>query len=215
MSEELAKTNTADMVDEESGEAVLSSEAIILRWRIHKGELSLRRRHFRALDELELPRPLRGWIFERLEWAIANMLHQGTEAVLVLSIDPKSEVTISLDELSEAPSLSFEDLIEEDGFVIGVQKYGKIIDGTIWVERDDTLYASIIKLNSATDTLARDLAETLKISAIIERQRVTDIKDSGVFLISDEFGFVPVQWGSDNSNPLSLKLKDCFLRLWQ
>jgi hypothetical protein len=189
-------------------------EPIILRWRIHNGELSLRRRHFRALDKLELPGPLRGWIHERLEWAIANMLSKDTEAVLVLSIDPQAEVTLSLDELQEVPSLGFDDLVIEDGLVRGVQKNGQSIAGTVWTEREGVLYASQTELNNATDTLARDLAETLKISAIIELQKPEEIKHSSIFLISDEFGFVPIQGGSEKRMPLSTKLEECFSRLW-
>jgi hypothetical protein len=197
----------------ETTQAALS-KPIILRWRIHNGELSLRRRHLRALDKLELPGPLRGWILERLEWAIANMLSKDTEAVLVLSIDPQTEVTISLDELREAPSLSLDDLVIEDGLVKGVQKNGLDIDGTVWTEREGVLYASQTELNNATDTLARDLAETLKISAIIEPQKSEEIKHDSIFLISDEFGFVSIQGGSEEHTPLSAKLEECFLRLW-
>lgn len=191
-----------------------SNEPIILRWRIHKGELLFRRRHLRALDALELPSPLRGWIHERLEWAIANMLNHDLEAVLVLNIDLKNEVTVSLDKLRETPSLKLEDLIVEDGFVLGAQQDGKQIDGTVWTERDKTLFASTQNLNSATDTLAADLASTLKFSVTPEPQKLSDIKDGSVFLISDEFGFVPISDKPKAASELSAKLKECFLKLW-
>jgi hypothetical protein len=190
------------------------SEPIVLRWRIHKGEIPLRRRHLKALDVLELPGPLRGWIHERLEWAIINLLDKDKEGVLVLSIDPKTEVKISLDEVQETPTLSLDGLVTEDGLIVGVQKDGQLLAGSIWVERADSLYASVEKLNNATDTLTYDLAKTLKISAIIEPQRLEDISNSSSFLISDEFGFVPLGEKSGNDAPLSAKIEECFLRLW-
>lgn len=196
-------------------EPTVSPEApLTLRWRIHKGELSLRRRHFRALDTLDLPGPLRGWIYERLEWAIVNMLNKDTEAVLVLNMDPAKEATISLDELREAPALTEADLVEDDGFISGVRRDGKPIAGSVWVERDGVLYASRSELYTATDTLALDLLKTLKISAIIEPQRLKGVEFDSIFLISDEFGFVPIGENHEREALSSAKLKECFLRLW-
>ncbi|HBT95937.1 MAG TPA: hypothetical protein DEB24_07640 [Coriobacteriia bacterium] len=151
---------------------------------------------------------------ERLEWAITNMLHKGTEAVLVLSLDPAKEVTISLDELQETPRLTKADLIEEDGFIVGVQKDGTPIAGSVWLEKDGTLYASATELYSATDTLAADLLKTLKISAIIEPQRLEGNEWDSIFLISDEFGFVHFGENDEKVAPGSMKLEECFSRLW-
>ncbi|MCL2883592.1 MAG: hypothetical protein FWF30_03895 [Coriobacteriia bacterium] len=83
---------------------------MILRWRVHDGDLPLRRRHLRALRALELPEPLMGWIHERLEWALINMLEGKREAVLVLDIDLAAEVKLSLEGVRTAPRLCVGDL---------------------------------------------------------------------------------------------------------
>ena len=78
---------------------------LVLRWRIHEGRIPLRQRHLRSLEPLGLPEPLRAWIHERLEWALANMLADDSEGVLVLRIGPDQEVTVLGDMAQEAPAL--------------------------------------------------------------------------------------------------------------
>ena len=134
-----------------------------LRWRVHGGQLLLRRRHMRALEPLGLPDPLMGWIHERLEWALGSMLGGGAavagaggglagdaggglagggaegagggEGVLVLRVDAGTEVTMTLEGLREKPRLSRRDLVVVDGFVIGVRYEGQPLAGTVWLER--------------------------------------------------------------------------------
>ncbi|MCL1879287.1 MAG: hypothetical protein FWF71_01505 [Actinomycetia bacterium] len=197
-----------------------------LRWRIHAGDLLLRQRHLRALRQMDLPEPLLGWIHERLEWAMLNMLEDKGEAVLVLDIDPKREARISLDNLREAPMLTVTDLRVVDGLVCGLGLddpalasdsaaaadrslsahvgSGQPYRGDIWVERDSTLCASCSELASATATLCSDLANTLNFPVEIKPQRSEDVEAAankgGCFFISDEFGLVPVT-ASDQQTP--------------
>jgi hypothetical protein len=209
-------------------QAPAGAQQITLRWRVHKGELLFRHRHLRALKPLDLPAPLMGWIVERLEWAVDNMFNEESEGVLVLRIAPENEVTMSLDTVRETPRLSIDDLSVQDGMVVGATHEGAPIAGTVWLERDGVLYVSRDELIAATDTLARDLATTLGLPMEAQPQRLADAKQAPVFLISDEFGFVPIQngigandtsgekEGSDVSTSVSPteRLRECFAKLW-
>lgn len=195
--------------------APATPQPLQLRWRVHEGQLPLRQRHLRSLEPLNLPHPLLGWVHERLEWALANMLSASSEGVLVLSIDPATEVTMSLDMVRETPSLSSDDLIVKEGFITGVQQGGSPLEGSVWLERDGMLYASCQELTTATGTLARDLAQTFKLPVSIRPQRPEDTRQAALFLISDEHGFVPIQPASNcAAAPATAKLQECFSKLW-
>jgi hypothetical protein len=167
------------------------------------------------LDPLELPAPLRGWIVERLEWALTNLLNKESEGVLVLALDPSKDVVLSLDELREAPVLTPDDLVADDGVVAGVRHAGEALAGTVWLERNGVLYASAEELVAATATLARDLANTLGLPIEVKPQRYEDVRGASVFLISDEFGFVPIQAVPVAEAPATERMRECFVKLWQ
>jgi hypothetical protein len=158
-----------------------------------------------------------GWIQERLEWAVDNMLNQDSECVLVLNIDPESEVVASLEELREPPTLTPNNLVIQNGFITGVQLTDQPLQGTVWSERASTLYASTNTLITATDTLASDLAQTLKIPVEVHPQSLEQATTGSLFLISDEFGFVPIQTPSKTkipATPATTKLHECFLSFY-
>ncbi|MCL2631470.1 MAG: hypothetical protein FWD45_00015 [Coriobacteriia bacterium] len=237
------------------------TQQTILRWRIHDGKLPLRQRHMRALAKLELPDALIGWIHERLEWAMLSMLRKGQEAVLVLHIDPASEVRLTMDEPRQPPPLSPSDLRTEQGFVVGLnrsyldltdtnifvdktslacaesdQGAGEakalpaesdqptrppepILAGDVWIERDDILIASVCEIYTATSTLCRDLATTLGIEVQTELQTPEQVQKAAqmnqAFLITDEFGFLPIGSGSSEETSTATKrICDAFTRLW-
>jgi hypothetical protein len=206
----------------------MSNERITLRWRVHKGKLLFYRRHLRALKPLGLPAPLMGWIGERLEWAVDNMFNEDSEGVLVLRINPENDVTLSLDEVCEAPRLTMGDLLVENEVIVGVQHDGELVAGTVWLEKEGVLCASCDELVSATGTLVRDLAATLGLPIEVSPQRQADAANAGgapVFLISDEFGFVPIlrdtaaeaadPTGVDARSPTAAeRIRDCFAKLW-
>ncbi|MDR3037227.1 MAG: hypothetical protein LBU31_02295 [Coriobacteriales bacterium] len=193
---------------------------LTLRWRIHEGRIVLRQRHLRSLEPLGLPAPLRAWLHERLEWAASNMLNENSEGVLVIAIDPATDIVVSLDKLREPPHLTTADLVfaAGTGAITGVQHEGAPLAGDVWLERDDVLYASCDALTSATGTLARDLAQTLNITVVVCPQQAVAIQDSSAFLISDEFGFVPLATPTPTPThrapSASQRLRECFDKLW-
>jgi hypothetical protein len=156
-----------------------------------------------------------GWIVERLEWAVDNLLDAGCEGVLVLAIDPHNDVVVSLDEVQAAPALTADDLLVADGLIVGVQHAGKPLAGTIWLERDGVLYASCEELVLATATLTRDLAETLGLPVEVMPQRKADARNASVFLVSDEFGFVPIQELPTPEAPATERMKQCLAAVIQ
>jgi hypothetical protein len=137
-----------------------------------------------------------GWAHERLEWAMLNMLSRDSEAVLVLSIDLDGEMRMSFEGLCEMPQLGAEDLLEGDGLVVGVAHDGQALAGDVWLELGGRLYASAAAVTSATGTLAIDLAQTLGIEVEVGLQPLPLVRqaacDGRAFLISDEFGLVPI-----------------------
>jgi len=202
----------AEQADPEQA-ATTAPEPIVFRWRIHEGRITLRRRHLRSLEPLGLPEPLMGWIHERLEWAVDNMLASDSEGVLVLNVDPAREVKVSLEELRETPALGSESLLVEEGLIIGVEFEGETLAGTVWLEYDNKLHASCKKLVSATETLARDLVDTLGIPLSVQPQPIEAAEGSSVFLISDEFGLVMIGNRLVGAAPATIKLQECFAKL--
>jgi hypothetical protein len=165
---------------------------LTLRWRIHEGQIPLRRRHLRSLESFALPDPLMAWLLQRLEWAVDNLLDKDKDGVLVLSIDPQKDVVASLDTLREQPRLTRDNLVVKDGLVAGAQHEGAPLEGSVWSERDGVLHVSCEELVTATGTLARDLAQTLGLPLELRPQKLAEIDAAdAVFLISDEFGFIP------------------------
>jgi len=206
----------------------MTEDHVILRWRIHEGTLPLRRRHLRALKTLELPEPLLGWIHERLEWALLNMLKDDSEAVLVLDIDPAAEVKLTLEDLRAAPHLCAADIDSQDDLAgdltVDLNQGGEKLTGSIWLERDGGLFASTSQIYRATDTLCYDLAKTLGHEPTVQPQTLETVElaiaSGNVFFISDEFGFLPIWPGPDEVDvltisPLVEKLRAGFSKLWR
>jgi hypothetical protein len=144
------------------------------------------------------------------------MLDENSEGVLVITIDPTTDIVVSLDKLREQPRLTTADLVfaAKTGVITGVQHEGAPLAGDVWLERDDVLYASCDALSSATGTLVRDLAQTLNMMVVVCPQQAATIQDSSVFLISDEFGFVPLATPTHRTSSASQRLKECFDKLW-
>jgi hypothetical protein len=125
-----------------------------------------------------------------------NMLEGKNEAVLVLDIDPANEVRLSLEDPRPAPSFGTGDLRSADDRVIGIEQTGEQFHGSVWIERDGSLYASVESLHRASDTLCHDLAKTLKFTPQTQLLTVAEVETAAAhgaaFLISDEFGFLPI-----------------------
>ena len=167
---------------------------ITLRWRIVDGKIPLRERHIRSLDPLGLPAPLVAWIRSRLEWAVDNLLCGGAEGVLCLAIDPEKDVVVSLEDVREQPELTVEYLVANEGLVTGVAVAGEPLEGVVFFERDGKLFASTTKLVSAASSLAGHLASTLGFELEVAPASRADIEEAdAVFLVSDEFGYVPIK----------------------
>ncbi|MCL2136388.1 MAG: hypothetical protein FWH40_02530 [Coriobacteriia bacterium] len=246
---------------------------ITYRWRIHDGVLPLRQRHMRDLSKLNLPNSLTAWVHERLEWAMLNLLTKGSEAVLVLHIDPAHEVRLSLDDVREAPALTLDDLCVADGLVLGVEKpmpscmpacmpapstscnpspmpstnpspmpppnpspmsspnpqdegsmdASLTMTGDVWFEQEGELFASVVDLSTATSTLCRDLAETLGFKVNVGLQPKEALfqaaSSNQAFVISDEFGFIPIgsEGGMESAaggETATTRLRLAFAKLW-
>ena len=106
--------------------------SVVLRWRMANGTVPLKQRHLRSLEPLDLPDPLMGWIHERLEWAISNMLYDNAKGVLVLKIDKAHEVTITLDDFRLLPALDCKNLLVENGFITGVRLGNCVMETVSW-----------------------------------------------------------------------------------
>ncbi|MDR3053724.1 MAG: hypothetical protein LBU48_07685 [Coriobacteriales bacterium] len=189
--------------------------AITLRWRIHEGQITLRQRHLNALAPLDLPAPLMGWIHERLEWAALNLLDQCSEGVLVLNIDPATEVVVSLEPLRETPQLTLDNLLVVDGVITGAHIDGEQLEGVIFIEQSGVVQASATRLVTAASTLARDLLTTLGYAVELQPVDATDFSVSSVLLISDEFGAVPLNLtnAADESAAVN-RLRACFEKVF-
>jgi len=185
---------------------------IDLRWRVAKGGLPLQERHLRSLAPYNLSPPLLAWVRSRIEWAIDNMLARDTNAVLCLAINPAEDVVLSLDDVRPAPPITSASLIITDGLITGVQHETTPLEGTVWAEKDGILHASTEVLASATCTLANDLAATLGYEVRVQPVSATHVSAASLFLISDEFGLVPIQ--TTGEAPATTKLQECFAKLW-
>jgi len=195
----------------------MDDEKLVLRWRIHEGRLPLRQRHIRALGALELPEALVGWVLERLDWAVMNMLGPGSEAVLVVELDRAREARMSLAEVAPPPSLGAGDLVEEQGFVLGAAVGAEPLAGDVWLELDGALAASTPEVTSGTGTLGLDVARTLGIPCEVGLQPLAVARQAAeagrAFLLSDEFGFVPIGAAPAASGPAA-RMREAFSRLW-
>jgi hypothetical protein len=191
------------------------SEPIVLRWRIHAGEIPLLRRHLRALRTFELPEPLMAWVHERIEWAKDNMLNDNSEGVLVLNIDPASTIVASIDDVRDLPQLSLADLEISSGSPYAQIKPELAISALVVAEIDGKLVALCDAFVSATATLLHDIAQTLAIGIELGALNLDNLAAAqAVFAISDEFGLLPV--GDMPSDPKSStgRIADAFAKLW-
>jgi hypothetical protein len=190
-------------------------ETIHLRWRVVDGKIPLLQRHYRALQPLELPPPLMAWIHERLEWATVNMLHEGSDAVLCLAINPHEDVVVSLDETRPKPQLGKENILIQDDVIVGLTYNGEPLQGTLWLEQDGALIATLTpsmqQLITATDTLTKQLVETLGIGVTAQQvSAATALTAGALFVVSDEFGFIPLR----GTTKLLSKIADSFTKVF-
>jgi hypothetical protein len=162
------------------------------------------------------------WLLQRLEWAVDNLFNRDKDGVLVLSIDPQKDVVLSLDELRAPPRLTSDNLVAEGDLVTGAQHEGAPLEGSVWSERNGVLYVSAEELVTATGTLARDLAQTLGLPLKLQPQTPAELAAaSTVFLISDEFGFIPLKVplktpssSAIQTAPATARLEQCFASLF-
>lgn len=187
-----------------------------LRWRIVDGRLPLQERHLRSLNPLELTPPLLAWIRSRLEWAVDNLMASNTNAVLCLAVNPQEDVVVSLESLRETPKLTSKNLVVSSaGLITGAQVDGQPLDGVVWLECGGVLYASAAELTSAVDTLAQDLVRTLGEELIVAPVKADAIQQAqAVFVLSNEFGLLPLEIQSESPSPLTQRLKECFATLF-
>lgn len=195
------------------------AESYSLRWRLVNKTLPLYERHMRSLKLRGVSAPLLAWIRCRLEWTIDNLLAQNPEGVLCLDIDPTEDVKIALEPPRTVPTLTQNDLFVSRGHIEGVHIRDASdgedpLDGVVWIETDGALAASAAELVSATNTLVRDLAETLGYRVTVEPVAIETIVETsvtGLFLVNDEFGLLPID---SAQGPIAQKMTECFDKLW-
>lgn len=190
----------------------MNTQPFILRWRVKDGKVLLFNRHIRELAHFDLTPALIAWVHERLEWAAANLLRSGTEAVLVLSVNPATEVQVSLEDVRSLPVIGADDLVIEEGMIAGLSLDEGVLPATVWLARHDgTLVASLKEPVLAIDTLAQQLALTQGIVVLIEPQPVTAYEEAAACCaLSDEFGFIPLRGSSPVLDRLGKNLEKLF-----
>jgi len=188
----------------------------IIRWRIVDGRIVLRERRIRSLEPLNLSPPLTAWIRSRLEWAADNLLSDGSEGVLCLAINSDSDVVVSLEDIRACPTLTMADFLELDGSVASVCHEDIHLESVVFCELDGVLYASAHELTSAPATLVADLASTLGLPLVVAPMSREFVAGAdAAFLVSDEFGFVPIDLGRVASEvPLSTKIAACLAKVF-
>ena len=89
-----------------------------------------------------------------------------------------------------------------DNKVIGISHEGELLEGVVFCECGGKLYASATELVTATSTLVFDLALTLGISLVVVQVPLAFMSNAdAAFLISDEFGYVPIELNRSASTP--------------
>lgn len=190
----------------------MKSEAFILRYRVKEGKVLLFNRHIRELSHFEMSPPLIAWVHERLEWAAANLLGKDTDAVLVLSVDPKAEVKVSLEETRPLPHYDKDDLLIDDDTIRGLCTGEGVWPSTVWLaQADGSLVASTKELFAAADTLTEQLATTQGITVSSAPQTLIDYEQApAAFAVSDEFGYVPLKGSAQAADTLKSNLDKLF-----
>lgn len=217
----------AQLSDEENPNLSHFDQPLHLRWRIANRALPLKERHLRALGAMGAASPLRAYLRTRLEWTLENLPYDMGDCVLCLDIASDDEVDMHLEPLCAAPELGLDDLCTDEGHISGVLASGSALAGTVWVERageitvveaseggKGSLWASTHTLVTASDTFARDLVQTLGYSVTVEPvDAPTALGDraNAFFLVSDEFGCVPV---GSQSGPALRRLAESFEKLY-
>lgn len=188
------------------------SERLELHWRYASSSIQLFERHLRSLPLYGVGPALCSYLRTRLEWFSDNKLRQQTTGLLVVTVETNGDVDVRLDKLPPAYSLSFDDLVWEDGTLLGVNKKG------ILFVRCGSKVAVFGEqpLRDACESFAFDLVNTLAHSFGYEIDRsasltMSDLNGSEVCFVSDEDGFVVL---AGHGGELSDKLSACFDKLW-
>lgn len=176
------------MSEEEWRAANLPAEKLTLRWRYANKEIQLYERRLRSLHAYNVGPAVQAWVRSRLEWVRDNKLYEKPNGVIVLTIDPEGDVDIQLEEL---------------------QKPYRGCEGTMWVATGSRLLAVCPsgELKNAADTFVRDLAGTLGYA--VECVEAAPHPLDQAFIVSDEFGVVPIHGGD-----VVRKMQECFDKLW-
>lgn len=186
-SEDAAGAAERDGISEEEWRAQnLPASKLEFRWRYTNKTIHLYERRLRSLGLFNVGPAVQAWVRSRLEWVRDNKFYEMPDGVIVLTIDPEGMVDIQQEELPPLP---------------------QEVPGTLWSVRDGVLRTAE-EPRHAADTLVRDLATTLG-HEVEWAPASTD--DDEAFVVSDEFGIVPVG-GADG--PVTQRLVECFDKLW-
>ncbi|NTU89079.1 MAG: hypothetical protein HGA54_04100 [Actinobacteria bacterium] len=169
------------------------------RWRLAGGKLPLFSRHMRSLPTYGISAPLQAWIRSRVEWSLQNMTRDYPDGVLCIFVEDEDIVTITVEPSRQLPGIASQ----------GLPSPAELEElGTIWLGGTDSLVAKGEVL-SATNTLVRDLANTLGYKNGICVQCCETISES--FVVSDEFGIIPL---NTEPGPITAKMMECFNKVW-
>lgn len=132
--------------------------------------------------------------------------------MLVLSVDPESEVQVSLEDTRPLPHYDENDLLWEGDKLRGLNTGESVWPSTVWlVGADGSLVASAKELFTACDTLTKQLAITQGMEVSNAPQtRVAYEQAPAAFAASDEFGYVPLKSSAPQASILKSNLDKLF-----
>lgn len=188
------------------------SERLELHWRYASSSIQLFERHLRSLPLYGVGPALCSYLRTRLEWFSDNKLCQQPTGILVVSVESNGDVDVELNELPSAYSPTLDDLVWDNGRLLGADRKGALFvrSGSVV-----SVYGGF-PLRDACETFAFDLVKTLAHSFGYEVDEnfslaKSDLSDAEIFFVSDEDGLAVFD---GHGGELSEKLTSCFDKLW-
>lgn len=191
-------------------DALVGDPELVLRWRLKSRQLVLKDRYLRTLPQLGLPEGLISWIHQHIEWTLPEGSLANPHGVLQIEIDTGGRAQMEIVDFVPLEPMGADDLIAfaKDH---GLHEESGIDSDVAWIVRDNKLIALTCKtpVLSGANSLVAQLADTLQIPYTFDEQEKLQ-EDDELFLVSDEYGFVPA---ADRAGSVSRKFEALYGRL--
>ena len=213
--DESVSTQDVDALDRDVAlKAGIPTRAVELRMRLCDGKLPMYERHLKALKNYGLGGPMQSWLRTRMEYVLENHAPTHPDGVLHMTATPDGKVLFEVEPQGEAPVLSVDDCVVEEGVVSGVRVYAEpaqIDLSPLWIadSQAKTLVVGAEELVFASCTTLKDLARTIGWTVDIRPVRQDQVAQDA-FVVTDEFGVLPVVEG-----PAYQVFAPLMARLWQ